>query len=57
VPPAQPPEAQRLTYPIPSLSDIESIVSRITGALRPATPETNPNDTNPAKTPAAQAPR
>jgi regulator of protease activity HflC (stomatin/prohibitin superfamily) len=40
VPPTQPPEAPRLfSYPFPtSMSDIEAMFARLTGALRPASP-------------------
>jgi regulator of protease activity HflC (stomatin/prohibitin superfamily) len=51
----QPPEAPRVSYPFPtSLSDIEAIFARITGAMRPAPTETGKLDINPSKTPAAE---
>jgi hypothetical protein len=48
--PTQPPEAQRL-FPT-SLSDIEAMVSRITGTVRPTPSDTGKPDSN-TKTPAA----
>jgi len=53
-PPAQPPEAQRLSNPFPSFSDIKAAFSRITGAMGP--PETVPPDGNSPKKPAAEQP-
>jgi regulator of protease activity HflC (stomatin/prohibitin superfamily) len=54
-PATQPPEAQRLSYPIPlSLSDIEAMFSRLAAAVRPAPAETGKPDGNSAKKPAAQ---
>jgi hypothetical protein len=51
-PPAQPPEAERLLNPFPSLADIKEALSRITGATRP--PETVPPDSNSPKKSAAE---
>jgi regulator of protease activity HflC (stomatin/prohibitin superfamily) len=54
-PSTQPPEAQRLSFPIPmSLSDIEAAFSRLTGALHPASPDTAKPDSNPSTKPAAE---
>jgi regulator of protease activity HflC (stomatin/prohibitin superfamily) len=55
LPSNQPPEAPRVSYPFPtSLSDIEAVLSRITGAMRPASSETGKLDSDPLKTPAAE---
>jgi regulator of protease activity HflC (stomatin/prohibitin superfamily) len=55
VPSSQPPEASRFSYPIPlTLSDIEALVSRLTGAVRPAPAETGTSDSNSQKRPAAE---
>jgi regulator of protease activity HflC (stomatin/prohibitin superfamily) len=53
-PSTQPPEAQRLSNPFPSLSDIEAAFSRITGEMRPPSSETAPLDSNSPKKPAAE---
>jgi prohibitin 2 len=53
-PSTQPPEAQRLSNPFPSLSDIEAAFSRVTGAMRPLSSETVPPDSNSQKKPAAE---
>jgi regulator of protease activity HflC (stomatin/prohibitin superfamily) len=55
VPSPQPPEASRFSYPIPlTLSDIEALVSRLTGAVRSAPAETGNSDGNSQKRPAAE---
>ena len=55
VPSSQPPEASRFSYPIPlTLSDIEALVSRLTGAVRSAPAETGNSDGNSQKRPAAE---
>jgi regulator of protease activity HflC (stomatin/prohibitin superfamily) len=51
-PPAQPPEAQRLSNPFPSLSDIKAAFSRIIEAMRPS--EGAPSDSESPKKPAAE---
>ena len=49
-PPTQPPEAQQISNPLPtSLSDIEALISRITGTVRPTPVETGTPDNNPSK--------
>jgi regulator of protease activity HflC (stomatin/prohibitin superfamily) len=50
----QPPEAPYVSYPFAtSLSDIEAMFARLTGAMRPAAPTpTVPPDSTPANTPA-----
>jgi regulator of protease activity HflC (stomatin/prohibitin superfamily) len=54
-PTTQPPEAPRISYPFPtSLSDIEAMFSRLTGATRPTPADTVKLDSNPSKKPAAQ---
>jgi regulator of protease activity HflC (stomatin/prohibitin superfamily) len=54
-PSTQPPEAPRISYPIPmSLSDIEAVFSRLTGAMRPASSEIGKPDSDPSKKPAAE---
>jgi len=54
VPSTQPPEASRFSYPFPlTLSDIEAMFSRFTGAARPAPTETGTPDSNSSKRPAA----
>jgi regulator of protease activity HflC (stomatin/prohibitin superfamily) len=54
-PSTQPPEAQRLSLPIPlSMSDIEAMFSRLTGATPPAPTQTGKPDSNASKKPAAQ---
>jgi regulator of protease activity HflC (stomatin/prohibitin superfamily) len=54
-PSTQPPEAPRFSYPIPmSLSDIEAVFSRFTGAMRPASSETDKTDGGPSKKSAAE---
>jgi hypothetical protein len=51
-PPAQPPEAQRLSNPFPSLSDIKAAFSRIIGAMRPS--EAVRSDSDSPNKPAAE---
>ena len=54
-PQTQAPEASRFSNPIPlTLSDIEALVSRLTGAVRPAPAETGTSDNNSKKQPAAE---
>jgi regulator of protease activity HflC (stomatin/prohibitin superfamily) len=54
-PSTQPPEAPRYSYPIPmSLSDIEAMFSRLTGAMGSASSDTGKPDSNPSKKPAAE---
>jgi prohibitin 1 len=54
-PSTQPPEAHHYSYPIPlTLSDIEAMVSRLTGAPRPAPPDTEPSVGSSPKQPAAE---
>jgi regulator of protease activity HflC (stomatin/prohibitin superfamily) len=54
-PSTQPPEAPRISYPFPTtLSDIEAMFARLTGAMRPASSETGKPDSDPSKKPAAQ---
>jgi regulator of protease activity HflC (stomatin/prohibitin superfamily) len=53
-PSTQPPEAQRLSNPFPSLSDIEAAFSRITGEMRPTPSDTGKPDSNTKKPAAAQ---
>jgi regulator of protease activity HflC (stomatin/prohibitin superfamily) len=54
-PSTQPPEAPRISYPFPtSLSDIEAVFSRITGAMRPPSSETGKPDSNASKKPAVE---
>jgi prohibitin 2 len=53
-PSTQPPEAPRISYPFPTtLSDIEAMFARLTGAMRPASSETGKPDSDPAKKPPA----
>jgi regulator of protease activity HflC (stomatin/prohibitin superfamily) len=57
-PSTQPPEAPRFSYPFPlTLSDIEAMFSRLTGATRPAPAETGPPDNSSPKNPAANQQR
>jgi prohibitin 2 len=57
-PSTQPPEAQRLSYQFPlSLSDIEAMFSRLTGATRPTPTQIAAPDSNPAKKPGAEQQR
>jgi hypothetical protein len=54
-PSTQPPEAQRLSLPIPlSLSDVEAMFSKLAGAIRPAATDTGSADGNSSNKPAAQ---
>jgi regulator of protease activity HflC (stomatin/prohibitin superfamily) len=54
-PSTQPPEAPRFSFPFPmSLSDIEAMFSRLTGAMLPASSETGKPDSNASKKPAAE---
>jgi regulator of protease activity HflC (stomatin/prohibitin superfamily) len=54
-PSTQPPEAPRISYPFPTtLSDIEAMFARLTGAMRPASSETGKPDSDPSKKPAAE---
>jgi prohibitin 2 len=54
-PSTQPPEAPRFSYPFPlTLSDIEAIFSRLTGAVGSAWSEIGKLDSNPSKKPAAE---
>jgi hypothetical protein len=53
--PPQPSEAQRFSYPFPlTLSDIEAMFARLTGATRPASSETGKLDSNSSKKPASE---
>jgi regulator of protease activity HflC (stomatin/prohibitin superfamily) len=55
VPSTQPPEAPRFSYPFPtSLSDIEAMFSRLTGAMRPAPAETGKLDSGLSTKPAVE---
>jgi hypothetical protein len=57
-PSTQPPEAPRFSYPFPlTLSDIEAVFSRLTGATRPAPAETDPPDNSSPTNPAANQQR
>jgi regulator of protease activity HflC (stomatin/prohibitin superfamily) len=57
-PSTQPPEAPRFSYPFPlTLSDIEAMFSRLTGATRPAPAQTGPLDNSSPKNPAANQQR
>jgi regulator of protease activity HflC (stomatin/prohibitin superfamily) len=54
-PSTQPPEAPRFSYPFPtSLSDIEAMFSRLTGAMGSALSEIGKLDSNASKRPAAE---
>ncbi len=54
-PSTQPPEAQHLKYPFSlSLSDIEAIFSRLTGAGQPAPAATSPSDGSSSKQPSGE---
>jgi regulator of protease activity HflC (stomatin/prohibitin superfamily) len=58
MPSTQPPEAPRFSYPFPlTLSDIEAMFSRLTGATRPVPAETGPPNSNSPKRPAAEQQR